>query len=136
MSTVFLGKNCGKVRDVEPRLSEYLAGHPKVQGRKVTHLAERWGIVHSSVSRILAGSLTPSIESMLRIAVDLKVHPAKLHNLAGQPEIAALYRDLFPEKEGRHPLQHRLVKLLNEGMDEAVAASFDSIEAAIKKKTS
>lgn len=69
-------------------LSEKLAELPLAEVSQMT------GINISTLSSNLSGERKPSMENMLRYAAMLKVDLARLHELAGDFELARLYRQL------------------------------------------
>ncbi len=105
------------------RLSRFL--EERFRGLLHKQIADRTGIAVPTVSRNLSGQKKPTLENMLRYAVALGIDVAQLHELAGDEELAALYRrlpssappqvserDLYdPQAAGLHERLQRLIAL-------------------------
>lgn len=111
------------------QLPGFLRGHYRCRGKKVAEIARQCGIERARLSRILSGAALPGTKNMLKIALFLGEHPAKLFDLAGQEDVAKLFRDLLPE----HPLERRVARLIAEGMAEEVEQCLSIVEGAARK---
>ena len=108
------------------------------QGLQRQEIARRTGIAQPTVSRNLSGQKKPTLANMLRYAVALDVDVADLHELAGDSEIAALYRRLPtraakstapPHSVGAVGLHERLDRLLALGEEEKVDGALKALES-------
>ena len=111
------------------KLSDYLREHPRYRGMSVSDIGRLWGIERARASRILSGGGLPGTKNMVRIANSLGEHPSKLFEMAGQKDVAKLFRDLLPE----HPLQRRLDRLVAQGLEEEVSQCLSIVEGPAKK---
>ncbi len=77
-------------------ISEYLKEQLKRHGRRAS-FAKKVGVTEPTVARWLSGRSLPDFESCLRIALHLKLEPAKVFRMAEKPSYEDLYTALFRE---------------------------------------
>ena len=110
------------------RFSRYLHGAlPPVSQKKA---ASEMGFTRPVLNRLLSGGQDPTFAQIMKLAVYLDEHPARLFDQLGDDESAELCHTLIPEKGdgGAYQLCRRVRKLAARGLAQDVDEALGRIE--------
>ena len=91
-------------------LPTWLAGQIKAAGVTQFQISEEIGVNANDLSRWKNGQAVPEMDNLLRLAHYFNEDPEKLFEMAGKPELIAVYRLFLPKYQERQLTEEDLYK--------------------------